>query len=174
MPIIFPTATSFRISKRGRCRRPRGHRVRHPFRLSYPISPIIKPPMTARQSKPFRGWVLYDGSCGFCREWVPFWASTLRRRGYEIAPLQSAWVRNHFKLQNDVLIHDLCLLNTDGTHFEGAAVYRHVMQRIWWAYPIFILASLPVLRRIFDVGYRTFATNRFRFSRACGLRIPSS
>jgi predicted DCC family thiol-disulfide oxidoreductase YuxK len=132
--------------------------------------------MTARQSKPVRGWILYDASCGFCRGWVPFWGRTLRRRGYEIAPLQDNWVREYFDLSNDLLIHDLRLLHIDGTHVEGADVYRHVMRRIWWAYPVYILASLPVLRRIFDLSYRTFATNRFRFSHACGLqqRISSN
>jgi len=34
------------------------------------------------------GWVLYDDSCGFCRRWVPFWAATLRKRGFEIAALR--------------------------------------------------------------------------------------
>ena len=33
-----------------------------------------------------KGWVLYDDGCGFCREWVPFWAPTLRKRGFGIAP----------------------------------------------------------------------------------------
>lgn len=26
-----------------------------------------------------RGWVVYDGDCGLCAKWVPFWAPTLRR-----------------------------------------------------------------------------------------------
>ena len=38
------------------------------------------------------GYLLYDDSCGFCRRWVPFWESTLRKRGFLIAPLQAKWV----------------------------------------------------------------------------------
>ncbi len=40
-----------------------------------------------------RGWVLYDGACGFCRRWIPFWGATLRNREFEIAPGQrdSRW-----------------------------------------------------------------------------------
>ena len=38
-------------------------------------------------------WVLFDGSCGFCRTWVTYWAGTLYTRGFEIAPLQEDWVR---------------------------------------------------------------------------------
>jgi predicted DCC family thiol-disulfide oxidoreductase YuxK len=133
----------------------------------------ISRPAAATLISPSRGWVLYDDSCGFCRRWVPFWATTLRRRGYDIAPLQSKWVSEHFKLPHDELIHDLRLLLVDGTRVQGADVYRHLMRQIWWAYPLYLLACTPVLRRIFDLCYRSFATNRFRFSRACGLRHDS-
>jgi len=127
------------------------------------------------ESQPKRGWVLYDAACGFCRQWVPFWAETLRRRGFEIAPLQSQWVKDQFKLPDEELSQDLRLLFIDGRQVQGAEVYRQVMRRIWWAYPIYLFASAPGLRRIFDWAYRTFATNRFGFSRACGLpNLPAS
>lgn len=130
----------------------------------------MKSPETIHQTK---GWVLYDDSCGFCRRWIPFWSATLRRRGYGIAPLQSTWARQQLRLSDDALLHDLRLLLVDGTQVQGADVYRHVMKRVWWAYPLFLLASAPILRRLFDLSYRTFATNRFRFSRACGLAVHS-
>ena len=57
-----------------------------------------------------QGWVLYDDACGFCRRWVPFWASTLRRRGFDIAPLQSAWVRDSVTVADGELLDDLRLL----------------------------------------------------------------
>ena len=47
----------------------------------------------ARDSSAPLGWVLFDGSCGFCRSWVTYWASTLRKHGFEIAALQEYWVR---------------------------------------------------------------------------------
>jgi predicted DCC family thiol-disulfide oxidoreductase YuxK len=119
--------------------------------------------------RPLRGWVLYDDSCGFCRRWVPFWASTLRRRGYEIAPLQSDWVRERLHLPDEVLLHDLRILLANGAQIQGAEVYRHIMRQIWWTYPLFLLACAPPFRHLFDLSYRTFATNRFRFSKACGL-----
>ena len=57
----------------------------------------------------------------------------------------------------------------DGGQVQGADVYRHLMRRIWWAWPLWLLACAPGLRRVFDAGYRSFATHRHRFSRACGL-----
>ncbi len=115
------------------------------------------------------GFVLYDDSCGFCRRWVPFWETTLRKRGFAIAPLQSKWVVERLKASQEDLIFDLRLLLTDGRQVRGADVYRYLMRRIWWAYPIFLLSSAPLLRNVFDWGYRTFANHRHVFSRACRL-----
>ena len=116
------------------------------------------------------GWILYDDSCGFCRQWVPYWKETLQRRGFEIAPLQAEWVATRLQLKASEVANDLRLLKPDNTQLAGADVYRYVMRRIWWAWPIYLFAVTPGLRRIFDWGYRTFADNRHRFSTSCGLR----
>jgi Uncharacterized protein conserved in bacteria len=115
------------------------------------------------------GFVLYDDSCGFCRRWIPFWETTLRKRGFAIAPLQSEWVIKQLNASQEDLLFDLRLLLADGSQVRGADVYRYLMRRIWWAYPLYLLSSLPLLRNIFDWGYRTFADNRYHFSRACRL-----
>ena len=115
------------------------------------------------------GVVLYDDSCGFCRRWVPFWGKTLRRRGFSIGTLQSELAAKQLNASQEDLLLDLRLLLADGSQIRGADVYRHVMRRIWWAYPLYLFAIMPLLRRVFDWGYRTFADNRHRFSKACGL-----
>jgi len=115
------------------------------------------------------GWVLYDDSCGFCRRWVPFWESTLRRRGFEIAPLQADWVKEKLRLVESELTQDLRLLLADGRHIQGADAYRYALKRIWWAYPVYLLAVAPLGRIIFDWGYRRFSANRYRVSRVCNL-----
>ena len=115
------------------------------------------------------GFVLYDDSCGFCRRWIPFWETTLRKRGFAIAPLQSEWVIKQLNASQEDLLFDLRLLLADGSQVRGADVYRYLMRRIWWAYPLYLLSSLPLLRNIFDWGYRTFADNRYHCSRACRL-----
>lgn len=122
----------------------------------------------ATQERP-RGWILYDDSCGFCRRWVPFWENALKRRGFNIAPLQSDWVRLKLQLNEPDLLRDLRLLLADGTQICGADVYRYATRRIWWAWPVYVFSISPGLRNVFDWGYRTFATNRFRVSGACGL-----
>lgn len=125
---------------------------------------------TGETPPPVVGWVLYDDSCGFCSGWILAWASTLRGRGYGVAPLQSRWVRDQLKLSEHELLFDVRLLLVDGTQLKGADVYRHVLRRIWWTYPLFLFACAPGFRRLFDLVYRMFAKHRFRFSKACGMR----
>ncbi len=127
--------------------------------------------LMTEQKQPI-GWVLYDDSCGFCRRWIPFWAGALSRRGFDIAPLQREWVVRRLNTPPDDQLTDLRLLLADGDQVRGADVYRYVMRRIWWAYPLYLLSVAPLLCRVFDWGYRTFADNRYRFSRAC--RLPAA
>ena len=115
------------------------------------------------------GWVLYDGACGFCSRWVPFWESTLKKRGFHIAPLQSEWVARKLNLSQEELASDLRLVLANGKQLRGAEVYRYLMKRIWWAKPLYLLSILPVLRTLFDAGYRAFADNRYWISRVCHL-----
>jgi len=119
-------------------------------------------------------WVLYDGACGFCSRWVPFWKGTLTTRGIGIATLQEPWVVAHLLahgVPTENLLDDLRILVAgSGDVIPGADAYRFAFRRIWWAWPLWVLSVTPGLRRLFDRGYRTFAENRYRVSRAC--RIP--
>lgn len=125
--------------------------------------------MTDAAKEPL-GWVLYDESCGVCNRWVPFWENTLRRRGLEIAPLQSERFRGRLGGAEGDLLRDLLLLRPDGNLVRGADVYRFALRRIWWAYPLYLLSVAPGFRRLFDRAYRAFADRRHRISAACGLR----
>jgi len=116
-----------------------------------------------------RGWILYDGSCGFCSRWVPWFDRTLARRGLDYAPLQESWVRERLDLPEQELLDDLRLLLADGTLISGANVYRFVMRRTWWAWPIYLLSITPGLRWLFDRAYRGFANRRYQVSRFCRL-----
>jgi len=115
------------------------------------------------------GWILYDDACGFCRRWVPFWKSTLQERGFEIAPRQADWVRAKLQLRETEWLQDLRLLLASGEQIQGADTYRYVIRRIWWAYPVYLFSIAPLGRRVFDWGYRRFASHRYQISRACRL-----
>jgi predicted DCC family thiol-disulfide oxidoreductase YuxK len=115
------------------------------------------------------GWILYDDSCGFCRRWVPFWERTLRKHGFEIATLQTDWVRQKLQLSENDLLQDLRLLLANGKQIRGADTYRYAMKRIWWAYPVYLFSIVPLGKNIFDWSYRKFAAHRHQISRACKL-----
>jgi len=115
------------------------------------------------------GWVLYDAACGVCSRWVPFWAPTLRKYRFETAPLQAAWVKERLGISEAELLQDFRLLLADGRELRGAEAYRHIMRRIPWAFPAYLVVSAPGLRVVFDWAYRRFARNRLVLSRACGL-----
>jgi predicted DCC family thiol-disulfide oxidoreductase YuxK len=120
---------------------------------------------------PSRGWVLYDGGCGFCSSWVLRWQNVLRRRGFYLAALQEPWVGEWMQMSIEELELDVRLLLTSGHHLKGAAVYRYVMRRIWWALPIYALSVTPGLRQLFDAAYRRFADNRYWISRTCHIPV---
>ena len=115
------------------------------------------------------GWVLYDDACGFCNRWIPFSATTLSRQGLGIATLQADWVSERLGMATTELMQDLRLLFRDGSQIIGADVYRYVMRRIWWAWPLYAISVAPIAAQVFDWCYRTFAANRYRVSRACRL-----
>jgi predicted DCC family thiol-disulfide oxidoreductase YuxK len=113
--------------------------------------------------------VLYDDTCGFCRKWVRFWSDTLHQNGFMIAPLKSSWVIDRLRLSSDELNRDIRLLLRSGEHVLGADVYRYVMKRIWWSYPVYLLSVMPGVRGIFDWSYRSFADNRHAISDKCKI-----
>lgn len=119
--------------------------------------------------KEMRGWVLFDDSCGVCRKWVPFWERTLRAQGLGIAALQAEWVVERLGTSDEDRLMDLRILFADGTQLRGADAYRHVLRRIWWAFPLYLFSIAPLTGRIFDACYRRFANHRHRISRACRL-----
>jgi predicted DCC family thiol-disulfide oxidoreductase YuxK len=121
------------------------------------------------ETTPRTGWVLYDADCGVCSRWVPAWAPWLERSGFAIAPLQSSWVPARTGLTPGDLLSDIRLLELDGTLYSGADVYRYLMRRIWWGYPLYLLSRTPGFRQLFNWAYRTFARHRMRISASCSL-----
>ncbi len=131
---------------------------------------------TGSSADPARGWVLYDGQCGFCSRWLRFWQPTLAKHGFDSVALQEPWVTKRLQLPVDELLYDIRLLTREGDLASAAAVYLEVTRRIWWAWPFYAIFSLPGFNWLIHTWYRWFARNRYCVSHACRLdsnsRIP--
>ena len=126
----------------------------------------------SQPNPPAKGWVLYDGECGFCSRWLQLWQLILARHGFGIAALQEPWVKQRLQLPPEELLYDIRLLAREGESVSGANVYLQVTRRIWWAWPFYAAFSLPGFNRLIHIGYRWFARNRYCVSHACRLNTP--
>jgi uncharacterized protein len=115
------------------------------------------------------GYVLYDGACGFCSWWIPFWQKTIQRTGYDIAMLQEPWVQDTLRLPPERINSDIRLLRSNGQLLNGADAYLFGMRRVWWSSPLGYLLSLPGFRALTWLFYAWFNRSRFAVSRACRL-----
>jgi predicted DCC family thiol-disulfide oxidoreductase YuxK len=120
-------------------------------------------------SQPPTGWLLYDADCAVCTRLARFWTPVFKRLGLWVAPLQSSWVSERTGLAPSEALRDIRLLEIGGMLVSGPDVYRYVMRRLWWAYPLYLLSIIPGLRTLFDSAYRTFARRRKTLSSSCGL-----
>jgi predicted DCC family thiol-disulfide oxidoreductase YuxK len=123
---------------------------------------------------PREGWILYDGGCGFCFRWVHFWKKVVERRGFAIKDLQSASADGTLRIPEENLLDDIQLLTRDGKLESGADGYLYVSRRIWWAWPLYAVFSLPGFNSMIWSGYRWFNRNRYLISRHCPLPQESA
>jgi predicted DCC family thiol-disulfide oxidoreductase YuxK len=128
--------------------------------------------MTAEDQKPIQplGWVLYDGACGFCSWWIPFWKKTINKTGYDIAALQEKWVREKLNVTEELVNKDIVLLMNDGRKLVGADAYIFGMKKVWWSSPAGYLISLPGFKQLTWLFYKIFNRNRFFVSKVCRLK----
>lgn len=118
---------------------------------------------------PREGWILYDGGCGFCFRWARLWKNIVEARGFAIKDLQSASTEGLLTVPQESLLDDIRVLTRAGKLVSGANAYLYVARRIWWAWPLYAVFSLPGLNRLLWWGYRWFNRNRYRISRSCPL-----
>ncbi len=124
---------------------------------------------SSSSAEPAKGWVLYDGECSFCSRWLLFWQPTLAKYGFNSVALQEPWVVKRLQLPPEKLLYDIRLLTRERQLVSGADVYLQVTRRIWWAWPLYAVFSLPGFNGLMRTCYRWFARNRYCVSHACGL-----
>jgi predicted DCC family thiol-disulfide oxidoreductase YuxK len=118
----------------------------------------------------FRGWVLFDGDCEFCRTWAHRMERVLAGRGFLFIPLQTPWVRAFFHLPEDVLLGEMRVLLTNGKAFGGADAIVELGKHVGWGWPLVALAQVPGVRHSLRAAYRLIAARRQCLSGACAIR----
>ena len=122
---------------------------------------------------PPAGWVVYDGACGVCSRLARRFRGMLERRGFALVPLQAPWMSSRLRFSYGIplenLLDEMRVLTADGRALGGADAVLFLAGRVWWAWPVAALGSLPLLRVLLGRGYRWFAANRHRVSQACGI-----
>ena len=121
--------------------------------------------LSARNS----GWVFYDGECQLCINNTRRFEKLLRRQNFELATLQTPWVRERLGLKPDSKLTEMVLQTSDGQIFGGADGIAQIARRIWWAWPLFALAQIPGIHFIFRAIYRRVASNRHCMGGKCEL-----
>ncbi len=118
-----------------------------------------------------RGWVFFDGSCGFCRSLARRFRSTLEKRGFGLAPLQDPRVAVLLALPPSALLQEMRVLTPAGEVLGGAQAVAFLAGQIWWAWPVHAAARLPGMESLLRAGYRWVADRRHGCS--CAL-APSA
>jgi predicted DCC family thiol-disulfide oxidoreductase YuxK len=117
-----------------------------------------------------KGWVLFDGNCSLCCGSARFFSHTLDRHGIALAPLQTAWVRERLGLPEGEPPVEMRLLLANGNAPGGADAILEIARRIWWGWPLFVLAKLPGIKPMLRAMYRIIAANRYCANGACKIR----
>ena len=116
---------------------------------------------------PPKRWVLFDGECPWCMSLVQKFESTLRARGFEVAPLQTQWARAHLGLTPEEPLIEMKVLTHDGGTLGGGDAVAYLAGRIWWAWPLYLIAKLPYGMPILRRAYRWIAARRTCANGAC-------
>ena len=96
----------------------------------------------------------FDGECLFCRSMMHRWRGTLESRGFELVPLQAEWVRRRLNLPETELMKELRVITPDGRVLGGTAGLVHLCGKMWWVWPVWLMARVPGGNWLRDGGGR--------------------
>ena len=113
---------------------------------------------------------MYDGDCRFCISLARRFGALLRRHHFAVAPLQSQWVREELKMNEEELLSEMRLLSLSGEVKGGADALMAIARQIWWAWPLYLISRIPAVKSLLEWGYREFARRRNCRGGLC--RIP--
>lgn len=118
-------------------------------------------------ANPPRGWIFYDGDCGFCTAAVKRFEGPFTRRGFRFLPFSMPWVQERLGLRPGQTPDEMRVLTSDHQDFGGADAVIYLARQLWWTWPLFLLAQIPGARRVLHRAYRWVAAHRGCRQGAC-------
>ena len=92
----------------------------------------------------------------------------LRRRGFELMPLQSPGTAARLQVPTDQLLDEVRLQTCDGRTLGGADAILVASRHIWWATPLWAIALVPGARPLLRWLYRRLVPYRYCVGGRCG------
>jgi len=123
------------------------------------------------------GWIFYDARCGLCAGGARRLGGIAKWLGFRLMPLQRRWVRDLLLqrgVREDELLRDARVLMPDGELLSGAEMYAAMSRRVWWGWPVVVIAAMPGGMGVLRWLYRRVADNRLAISAALGLRARAA
>jgi len=94
-------------------------------------------------------------------------SSVLRGGGFDLASLQTPWVRSRVGLSEGERPTEMLVLTDTNRVIGGADAVVFLARHIWWAWPLWVSAQLPGAMPLIRCGYRRVARHRACFSGRC-------
>ena len=107
-------------------------------------------------------WLLYDEECPFCNRMVNMFRTILEKRNCKVKPLQNKTVMNILRINDSNDVTEIKIIGDDKKIYGGAKGIIFLSKKIWWAWPLWALAHLPLTMNIINYIYILIAKNRQR------------
>lgn len=108
-----------------------------------------------------------------CLELARLSRGPLKRRGVEFAHLQTPWVIERLGISKEDPLRELVVIPSSGALLGGVDAIVYLMRRIWWAWPLWIAARLPIVNRLLWAAYRWIAARRHCLTGTCAAPNPT-
>jgi predicted DCC family thiol-disulfide oxidoreductase YuxK len=140
---------------------------------TFPVVRFVYGGVDAEAGASGRPWtVVYDGTCKVCNRLVGLLAAWDRRGEIEMIPYQNTSVLSRFPwIPADAYVEAMQLIGPGGRTWQGGGAVEQLLKVLPAGGLIGWVFRLPFFGRGFEVFYRWFARNRYKFG--CGEHCQS-
>lgn len=124
--------------------------------------------MTASRAdlgEPKQHWLIWDGTCGFCRRSVVWFQQRDHERRFRVVPYQGCPSPPMTPALREASSRAIQVITADGRQVSGGRAVLFALREIGQRPALMRIATTPPLIWLVEAGYRVVARNRQFFSR---------